>query len=1095
MERPMRDLQVVAMTEWLSGIGLSKYLDVFAANGLGMDIVADVTETDFAAMGVVLGDRKRLMRAIAELRNAQGILGDGPGSLSSPLAAAPVPRESLRRHLTVLFCDLVGSTSLSHRLDPEDLDPIIRDFQAACTKAITRNAGYIARYMGDGILAYFGYPQAHEDDAERATRAALDITARIQGLCTPAGEQLHVRVGIATGLVLVVGEAIGSGESREQSVVGKTPNLAARLQALAEPDSVLITDSTHELLGDMMFSCRDLGFHQLKGLDEPARVWQVLDERRSASRFDATRSGKLSQLIGRTNELSRLLELWQVARGGTGRVALISGEAGIGKSRLCRAMLDATKHDAHHLIRYQCSPHHAQSPLHPVIGQLEQAAHFERDDCADTRLDKLAQLLDESGIDKAASMPYLAALLSIPAEHRHPLPDLSPANLRKRTIETLQLQVLSLSARKPVLLVMEDLHWADPTTLELLALCLDRAWACPVLAVLTSRPGLSPPWWDEVPGYRCTLRRLEEAEVLALIERVTAGRNLPLSVSRQIIERTDGVPLFVEELTRSVIESGVLQDAGDRYVLASPQPALAIPATLQETLMARLDRLGSVREVAQVAAALGREFSFQLLSKVTEIPDPQLAALLAQLSFADLIHGRGTPPDSHHVFKHSLVQGVAYETLLRARRVGLHARIAEVLQRHFPEVSGTQPEVVAHHYTEAQLTGQAIEWWRRAGQCNLEASANSEAVVHFDRSLSLLHSLPAGELRDRQELDIRIALGVPLMGTCGYTSPEFQTNTDRALEICERHADSERIYPVLWGQVARSFSSGDVNSARVLAQRFFDSAERQGNRQLRMVGHRLCGMTLFGAGELQAARKHLERSLALWDTEADAPLAYVYGADQRVAALAYLGRTLLLLGHSEQGLRTAELALDEAKRLDHANTTLYAEGCLLELHMMRREPTALRAKVLDVSSLAQDHAARNYQLVALTVDQIVLLEQGSDAESLSRIDRALNELQELNWIYWVTRIALLAAEVGARAGHLGWARAWFTQARRLIDELGQGVCMPELHHVHAELLHAEGAASEDVAAALGKAVVAGRAQGARWSEQRAAGRLAHLMAP
>jgi class 3 adenylate cyclase/predicted ATPase len=942
--------QNIAIADWLAQEGLSKYRSAFAESGIGFDILPDLTEADLATMGIALGDRKRLLRAIAGLRRTTSSSSDaGQAGAQAPAAQA---QESWRRHLTVLFCDLVGSTAMSQRLDPEDVSDVIRDFQDTCIGTIVRSSGYVARLMGDGILAYFGFPQATEHDAQSAVRVGLEMVAKMAWLRTPEGEQLHVRIGIATGLVVVVGETSIVGAPREMSVVGTTPNLASRLQNLAEADTVLISDSTRELLGEM-FDCEDGGLHEIKGLDDPVRVWRVLDERRNESRFDATRSHNLAQLIGRTSELAQLSELWQKARKGVGQVALLSGEAGIGKSRLCRALLDETKDDPHHSIRYQCSPHHTQSPLHPIIAQLERAANFEREDDPDVRLAKLARLLNDGGGKGGLSIPLFAALLSIPAEHRYTRPALSPAILRKQTIEALVDRILALAASKPVLLVMEDLHWIDPTTLEFLGLCLDKSKNAPVLALLTFRPEFEPPWTPGPNVSAIGVHRLKDEEVIALIDGVTAGRKLPSNVYEQIIRRTDGVPLFVEELTRAVVESDGPSEDRDPTARSASLPSFVIPATLQETLTARLDRVPSAREVAQVAAALGREFSFQLLSEVTQLPSEQLSATLALLADIDMIHGGRGTPEGHYVFKHALVQGVAYETMLRAKRRPLHARIAEVVQQSFQDIAATQPELVAHHLTEAQLPAQAVEWWRRAGERNVQASANAEAIDHFLKALQLIRTVPETVERLQQELALEIALGGALIATRGLATHDVVEVFARARELSERVGAGTEFFRVLWGQWLNCSSRAEYQTARDLAQQCLSVAERASDPVLLVQAHYAVGAGCCASGRFAEAVTHLDQALAGYDHERRTTSANTFGQDPGVGSLIFTGYALWFLGYPEQAQKKIEEGLVLAQKLAHPPTsaTAAAFGALVQqLCRNIRAVEALAGQAIDLST-------------------------------------------------------------------------------------------------------------------------------------------------
>src|SRR6266700_3479708 len=588
-----------------------------------------------------------------------------------------------------MICDLVGSTALSARLDPEDMRAVIDAYHAACARITLTYDGFLAEFRGDGILAYFGYPLAHEDDAERSVRAGLDIIAAIARLETHAAEPLAVRIGIATGVV-VVGDLSREGAWREDAVVGETPNLAARLQALAEPGTIVVAASTRRLLGDL-FHLRDLGRHEVKGIAEPVAAWEVEGVADSESRFEAVRAAGLTDFIGREDELEFLLERQRLAWKGEGQIVLISGEPGIGKSRLVAALAERIASQPHTRLRYQCSPYHTNSALRPFIAQLERAAGFKADDTSEQRLDKLEALLAMGASPVQAVAPLFAALLSIPFGERYPPLALSPTQQRRRTLAALLDQFEGLARQQPVLLVFEDAHWADATSLELLDLTVERVRQLPVLALFTFRPEFEPPWVGLPNVSTLTLGRLDRDDVENMVAGVTAGRVLPAEVMKQIVAKTDGNPLFVEELTKTVLEAGILVADDGGYRLDGPLPPLAIPETLQDSLMARLDRLAPVREIAQIGAAIGREFSYSLLRVLVGRDETALRHGLAQLQQAGLVFRRGEPPEAVYSFKHALVRDAAYESLLKSRRQVLHLRIAEALRDRFPQIADTEP--------------------------------------------------------------------------------------------------------------------------------------------------------------------------------------------------------------------------------------------------------------------------------------------------------------------------------------------------------------------------------------------------------------------
>jgi len=771
---------MTGIAEWLASIGLGEYAQRFGENAIDLSVVRDLTEQDLKDLGVLLGHRRKMLRAIAELR--------GDAFPTPQTGAKPLPRDRAeRRQLTVMFCDLVGSSALSARLDPEDLRAVIGAYHACIAEVIARNEGVIARYMGDGVLAYFGYPQAHEDDAEQATRAGLALVDAVANLKTDIGTELQVRIGIATGMV-VVGDLTGEGAAKEQAVIGETPNLAARLQTLAQPGTVLISESTHRLT-DGHFEYRNLGPVSLKGWVEPIPAWQVLRTSGVESRFEAQHKTRLTPLIGRDEEIELLLRRWQRCTHGEGCVVVLTGEPGIGKSHIALALEERLQAEPHITVRHFCSAHHTNSALHPFIRQLERVARFERSDSPAEKFAKLETLLLRSGADADRVVSPLANLLSLPPNDRYSVPELSPQKRKEMTLAALLAQLNGLAAQQPVLIIFEDVHWADPTSLELLTVTLERVPRLRVLMLITARPEFTPPWPGHAHVTTVSLTRLNRRNGAALIERVTAGKTLPDEVMDQILARTDGVPLFVEELTKTVLETGLLQERDDHYVLNRPLPSMAIPTTLHASLMARLDRLAPVREVAQIGAVVGREFSHELLSTVAGLPRERLEEALAELVRSELIFRRGEIPQAIYTFKHALVRDAAYSGLLKSRRAALHATIADAFEQRFPEIVVAQPETLAHHLTEAGLFEKAVGYWLQACKKAAMRSANLEAIAHSRRGIEASGHLPDGARKDRLELDFQFALGPCLIATQGPASNETMATFARARELCERLGD------------------------------------------------------------------------------------------------------------------------------------------------------------------------------------------------------------------------------------------------------------------------------------------------------------------
>src|SRR6202166_1064218 len=656
---------------WLRRLGLEQYEASYRENKISDTVLPRLTAEDLKDLGVgFVGHRRKLLDAIAALR-AQ-VSAPTPPLSDAPLAIHKAAKDTAeRRQVTVMFSDLVGSTALSARMDPEDLREVIAAYQKCVAEAVRRFGGFVAKYMGDGVLIYFGYPQAHEDDAERAVRAGLQVIAGVTALKSPV--PLQTRVGLATGMV-VVGDLIGSGEAQERGIVGETPNLAARLQGIAEPNMVVLAEGTRKLLGNL-FELEDLGAKDLKGIAGPVRAWAALRSSAAEGRFEALHTADLTALVGREEELELLLRRWSKSKSGEGQVVLLSGEAGIGKSRLTAALLERLAGEAH--MRFFCSPQHTDSALYPIMNQMERAAGLAHDDKPQAKLDKLDAVLTQTSTSKEDGALF-AEMLSLPNDGRYPTLHSAPEQRRQRTLEALTSQLAELARQQPVLMIFEDAHWVDPTSLEVLGRTVDRIKTLPTLLIVTSRPEFNAPWVGQSHVTSLTLNRLGEREAAGIIARLVGNKKLPADVLAEIVERTDGIPLFVEEMTKAVLEAES-EGAARRTVAAVPSSALAVPASLHASLMARLDRLGPAQEIAQIGAAVGRGFSHTLLVAVARKPEGETASALDRLIAAGLLFRQGTPPHASYLFKHALVQDAVYGTLLREPRRALHARIAETI--------------------------------------------------------------------------------------------------------------------------------------------------------------------------------------------------------------------------------------------------------------------------------------------------------------------------------------------------------------------------------------------------------------------------------
>jgi class 3 adenylate cyclase/predicted ATPase len=758
------------IADWLKTLGMSEYAQRFAENDIDIAVLPHLTDQHLKDLGVSLGHRLKILHAVAQLAGA------APATPQPAPVTEPKSQDTAeRRQVTVMFSDLVGSTALSARMDPEDLREVISAYQKCVAETVRRFGGFVAKYMGDGVLVYFGYPQAHEDDAERAVRAGLELVAAVASLKTRAS--LQTRVGIATGLV-VVGDLVGSGEAQERGIVGETPNLAARLQGIAEPNMVVIAESTRRLLGSL-FELEDLGGKDLKGIAGPTRAWTALRASSAEGRFEALHTTGLTALVGREEELELLLRRWARAKSGEGQVVLLSGEAGIGKSRLTAALLERIASEPHTRLRYFCSPQHTDSAFHPIIGQMERAAGLGYDDTPQAKLDKLDAVLAQTSTSPEDAALF-AEMLSLPNDGRHPALALTPEQRRQRTLEALTSQVAGLASQQPVLMIFEDAQWTDPTSLEAFGRTVDRIKTLPVLLIVTFRPEFNPPWVGQSRVTSVTLNRLGEREAAAIISRLVGNQELPADVMAEIVERTDGIPLFVEEMTKAVLEAEGEGEAR-RTVAAVPSPALAVPASLHASLMARLDRLGPAKEVAQIGAAIGREFSHALLAAVARKPEAELSAALERLIGAGLLSRQGVPPHATYLFKHALVQDAAYGTLLREPRHALHARIAETLGSQFAEIAENQPELLARHCTEAGLIEKAAALWGTAGQRSLARSALLEGAEQLKRALDQIATLPATSALRREEIKLEVAFANALALTGDLV--DGKEHYDRALAI------------------------------------------------------------------------------------------------------------------------------------------------------------------------------------------------------------------------------------------------------------------------------------------------------------------------
>ena len=848
-----------------------------------------------------------------------------------------------RRQLTVMFCDLVGSTALSAQLDPEELREVVHSYQAIGIEIVSRYDGHIAQYLGDGLLVYFGYPVAHEDDAARAVRAGLEIVGKVHTLRTPSpvstgeggGEdRLQVRIGIHTGLV-VIGE-IGGREKRELLALGETPNLAARIQGQANLDEVMISAATYRLV-EGLFECENRGQPELKGISIPLTLYRVVKAGDAQSRFQVVVRKGLTPLIGRDHEFGLLRERWERVKDGAGQIVLLSGEPGIGKSRLVEALKETVEHEGARCLELRCSPYSQNSALQPVIEHLQRTLQFRPEDSADEKLLKLIVGARHAMPLQTETVSLLATLLSLPHPEGYLPLTLSPQKQKEKTYEALVAWLGAEARQQAVMYAWEDLHWADPSTLEFLTLFLAQVPTTRLLAILTYRPEFIPPWGAHSYLGQVTLSRLGQPHVEVMVGKVTGGKALPAEIVRQIASKTDGVPLFVEELTKMVVESSLVTEVNGHYELTGPLPPLAIPSTLQDSLMARLDRLDTVREIAQIGATIGREFTYELLQAVSPLQEDALQQGLQQLVGAELVFQSGVPPQARYLFKHVLVQDTAYQSLLKSRRQQLHQQVAQVVVEQFADTAETQPELVAHHYTEAGLKEQAIPYWQQAGQRTSQRGANLEAVRHLTTGIELLKTLSNTPARIQQELTFQLTLGALRIATHGWASPEVQSTYRRARELCELVGDQKQIFPVLCNMTTYHSMRAEHQRARELAEEVFHIAQEAQDPDLLIEAHHVQGTTLEWVGKYPEARAHLEQGIELYDPQRHRAHALRYGQDPGVACRVHATHILWLLGYPDQALTRAQEAFALTQDLSHAVSVGRGWSVMANVHLFRRE--------------------------------------------------------------------------------------------------------------------------------------------------------------
>ena len=1081
MPRPTTDI-----AEWLGRQGLGQYAQTFAENHIDYSVLPDLTEDDLEKLGLSLGHRKKLLRAIDAVWGTRQARDTTKVARTGAEATSPVQhREAEFRQITVMFCDLVGSTQLSEKLDPEDLQRIIDSYRRECSTAIRRYGGEVARYLGDGVLAFFGWPYAHEDDAPRAVHAALEIVSVVTKISESV--TLACRVGVCSGPV-VVGEIRNSTASWSMDAVGETPNIAARLQTLAEPDTVLISESTRRLVS-ATFDLQGLGPQALKGITEPVRAYRVLAAKSAGSRFEAAHAGTLTPLVGRSSELRLLLDRWEKVKEGDGQVILLSGIPGVGKSRLLHELKSHVEEEPHILLHHQCSPYHNQSAFHPVIEQIEQAAHLIAREADADKITKLQAYLPRSTNSSIEPLLLIANLLSISTENQQHLSELTPQQIKNRTISTLVEMLLAFSVQRPTLCIFEDAHWLDASTLELLELMISRIAHARVLLIVSSRPEFRPTWLAHANVSTHSLTRLSQAEVKTMIRDLLRGGNMPQKLVDQIIEKADGVPLFIEELTSSTLSAPLRETLGH-----TEQPAsLRVPETLSDALMERLDRAAPSRRVAQIAAVIGREFSDDLLSAAARIDEEDMQSALSLLEQADIIYRVGISPFVRFAFKHVLLRDAIYDSLLKSKRQQIHADIAAILVHDFPKLVENQPEVLALHYQEASNHQMAIRYWFESGQRALAHSANVEAIANFRKALQLLNALPETPERIKQEIDIQLALGIPLIAVRGYTAAETREAFSRARTLCLRLGDIPEYFQALFGLWGNHWMCGKNDEALRMADEFLSRSRALSDPVLLMVANRVMGSTLLTLGDFQSSASHFEETIRLSTGREERPLYNLYMVGPRAASLLLLSWDLWILGYPDQALSRVSEALALGKDLGHPYTVAFAHYMTSVVHLLRGDAAHALESAERSFEMSQEQRFSLYAILSRISRGRAIGELGRLGEARVELTQGIDEARRNGVGFMLPMMDSWLADVHTKTGENEYALSFVERALTNIGDVTGRSWEAELHRQRAQILLAlDPSKLREAESHLQKSIEVARGQSAKSLELRAATNLAEL---
>ena len=1065
--------------EWLSALDLVHLATKFEENQVDLRDLPLLSENDLRELDIPLGPRRRLLEAIADgVSRSDNTRAQVAGKMADTIAP-----DAERRHLTVMFVDLVGSTEMASKTDPEDMRTVITNYQNTVAGIVSRFEGFVAKFMGDGVMCYFGWPQANEDDAERAVRAGLAMIDAVRQTSSPDGTPLSTHVGIATGVV-VVGDLIGSGATQEAAVVGETPNLAARLQGLAEPNQLVLPKETQSLLGNI-FELEPMGAHSFKGIAKPVDAFLVIGENTTESRFAARQRGTLTPIVGRERELGLIRERWTKAKSGTGQMIVVSGEAGIGKSRIARAAIDEFSQDDYIRMTYQCSPYHADSAFYPVIQQMSFAAGFLPSDDPDARLDKLEALLGEDH----AILKLVAPMVGLDGTERYGALDLTPAQQRAQTMKASTRLLVQQAEQKPLLLVYEDLHWIDPTSLELLEISLDAITDQQIMILATARPKFEYSFGGHPIVTRFALNRLGKDQIAAIASKLTGGKALPDEIMEIIAHRTDGIPLFVEELTKTILESGALKEDGERFVLDGPLSVIAIPTTLHDSLMARLDRLQPIKEVAQTAACIGREFRHGLLAKVSQLPEAELGAALNGLIEAELIYRRGLPPEATYLFKHSLVRDAAYESLLKEKRRAVHNRILTALETD----TDIAPEVLAVHAEAANLTDRAIDLWEIAGNAAIARPAFDEGMAHLSRAIELLVPRVSGDDRAALErsLAMQTKLGYAAMARHGWGHDKTKLELESALVLADEIGETPLRFAILYGLMTTRYLRGDHVEAVKHGQVFVDLTEQASETAPAVVANRSYAISLMLTGQFDRAQPMFDRALELLDPEKHQNLAHRYGMDLGMATHGFVCFNLVFRGETRRAAKLFRECEHYAEICEDVTSNCYCHMVGAIVHMLTGNEAELARHTESLSLLAQEYNLsffRNYAEMNLA-----LLQAGRGDESgLTLFLKSDVETVATKTLCFIPMLRTEAARRALALGRRDLAHQFATRALEITEQTGEANYLSDLHRLQGSLASEDG----DVVAAeqeLTKAIVIARSQGGKILELRAATDLARIL--